>query len=169
MFLFFWTDPTLGHVQSCQPFHIGHNLSRPCRLYYAITPMMKSCQKMQIELNDKMVIFMCMLVCVGGGGGIGRDSISDLHFPVVVPQLIGVCTLKQWANRSAWFIFLGLVHHFLARQFLAKYRFYSSADSLWSRWRRRLTKTGPLATSRKIQKLIQQTFRGESRTNIHVL
>ena len=106
-----------------------------------------------------------MWLCPGGG----RVCISNQHFPVVVPQPIGFCILKKQANCSTWFIFSRLILHFLLRCILAKCSFRSSIHSQQSCRSGRLMKTGPLATRRKIEKLIQQTFREEYRTNIHVL
>ena len=79
------------------------------------------------------------------------------------------CILKKQFNRSTWFIFPCLIRHFLARHFLAKCSFHSSVHSLRSFQRGRLMKMGPAATSRKIQELVQQTFRKDRGTNIHVL
>ena len=110
-------------------------------------------------------MFMHML-CGSGGG---RDSVNNWHFLVVVPQPVGFCRLKRGANCWAWFIFLHLIRHSLARRFLAKRSFYSSERSLWSCQSSRLMKTGPLATSKKIYNLLQQTFREEYGANMYVL
>ena len=50
-----------------------------------------------------------------------------------------------------------------------KSRFHSSVPSLWSCQSGRLTKTQHLAAYRKTEKLVQQTFRDEYWTNVHVL
>ena len=103
--------------------------------------------------------------CLGGGG----ESVSKQHFLVVVPQPIRFCVWQKWANHSTWFIFPRLICHFLVRHIPAKSSFSSSVHSLWSCLSGRLTKMEPLATSRKIQKLIQQTSREKYRTSVHIL
>ena len=99
----------------------------------------------------------------------GRERVhQQWHFLVVVPQPVSFYIWKKQANRCGRFIFPCLIHHFLARLFLVKCSLHSSVHSLQSCQSRRLTKTGPLTNSRKIQKLIRQTFREEHRRNIHV-
>ena len=110
---------------------------------------------------------MTIPMCLGGGGG--RESVSNWHVLVVVPQPTGFCILKKPAIRSTRSIFLHLTCHFLVRHFLAKCHFHSSVLSLQSCQSRRLIKTGPTSTGKKTQKLIQQTFREDYWTNIHVL
>ena len=48
---------------------------------------------------------MPMRACVWGGR---RESVSNQHFLVVVPQPIGFCILKKWAKCIACFIFPAL-------------------------------------------------------------
>ena len=97
----------------------------------------------------------------------GRESVSKWYCLVVVPQPIGFCILQKWANCSAWFIFPPFILHFLRRHWQNE---ASILQFICSRHAKvgRLMKTRPLATSRKIQKLIQQTFREDYRTNLHV-
>ena len=76
---------------------------------------------------------------------------------------------KETANHNPWFVFLCLMPHFMLRHFLAKCSFHSSVRSQQSCQSGRLMKTGPSTSRRKIQKLIQQTFREEYPTNITVL
>ena len=128
----------VGFLWSCEHraanhYTLFHNLSCPSGLYYAVMFLMKSlCQKMS------MVIFMH----VRPWGG--RVSVSNLYFLVVLPQSIGFCILRKQASHSFWFIFLHLIHHFLARHFLANCSLHSSFRLLWSCCNRRLTKTGAL-------------------------
>ena len=106
-------------------------------------------------------------MCLGGA----RESVSKQHFLVIVPQPIGIgfCLWKRWAIIALGSFSLGLIDHFLTRHFLAKCSFHSSICSPWSCRCGRLKEIGRLATSTNIQKLIQQTFREEYQTNIHVL
>ena len=99
----------------------------------------------------------------------GRKFVSYCHCPVVMSQPIVFFSLKKQANLSTWFIFRHLICHFLARHFLVKCSLRSSVRSLWSCRIGRLMKAGPSVSSRKVQNLIQQTFREEQHTNIHVL
>ena len=109
----------------------------------------KNVNKMKTQ-NGQFHAHVC--VCLRGG----REAISNWNFLVVVPQPPGFCILKKWANGSAWFTFLWLIPHFLPRHFLAKCSFHSSVCLLWTCRNGCLTKMGPLAFSRKIQKLIQR-------------
>ena len=80
-------------------------------------------------------------VCPRGG----RESGSNWHFLVVVPQPISYRFLKKRMNRSAWFIFPRFIHHSLVRHFLAKCSFHSSVHSLQLCWGSgRLTKMEPI-------------------------
>ena len=94
--------------------------------------------------------FSCLSMHVWGEG----ESVSKRHF------LVRFCIWKIKANCSAWFIFPCLIPHFLLRHFLAKCSFPSSVCPQQSCQCRRLTKTGPSASSRKIEKFIQQDFHG---------
>ena len=110
-----------------------------------------------------MVILMHACLCLRGG----RQSVSNQHFLVVVPQPISFCILKKQANGSAWFIFKCLIPHFLRRNFLAICSFHFSVHSQQSCRSWRLTKTGPVAASRKMKK--KRYFqREEYQTNIQV-
>ena len=100
-----------------------------------------------------------MPACVWGE----RESFSNQHFIVVVPQPINFCILKKWANHSTWLIFpqAHLIRHFLLRHFLAKFSFHSSVHSQQSCRSGKLAKTGPTAPRRKVQQLIQWDFQRE--------
>ena len=143
----------VSHIQSCQPLCIGSNLLRPSRLYFAFMCMINHYTKKCLN-NGHFHVYVCL--CQGGG----REFVSKQHFRVVVPQPIGFCLLQKQANPSVWFIFPCLACHFFVRHFLAKGSFHSSVCSL--RWCQsgRLTKTRPLATSRKIQTHLTDDQRG---------
>ena len=79
--------------QSCQPLRIRRNSSHPWWNHYAR------------RRKNNRVIFMPVCVYLEGG----RESISNQHFLVVVPQPICFCIWKKWASRSAWFSFLCLI------------------------------------------------------------
>ena len=105
-----------------------------------------------------MFIFILVCWCLGGGW----ETVNNQHSLATVPWPIGFCILKKRTN-------LHLILHFLPRHLLGKMQLPFFSHSQWSCWSRRLTKTGPLAIHRKIQNLIQQTFREEYQTNIHAL
>ena len=116
--------------------------------------MMKSlCLKMK-----KIIVkwpFSCICIHVS----MGRERVLQQQAFFVVSQPISFWISRKWAKHSTWFIFPGWTRHFLVRYFLAKCSFQSSFCLLWSFWSRRLTRMGPSASSRKIQKLTQQTFK----------
>ena len=64
----------------------------------------------------------CVCPCSGGK----ESLVSNQHFLVLLRQPISFCILKKRASCSAWFIFLGLICHFLVRHSLAKCFFHSS-------------------------------------------
>ena len=57
-------------LQSCQSLHIRHNLSHPRRLYYAITPMMKS-----LHPENVNKIIKRSFSCTGMHVSKGRESV----------------------------------------------------------------------------------------------
>ena len=67
-----------------------------------------------------------------------------------------------WEGGRVW-------QRYLARCVLTKCSFHSSVHWLQSCQNGRLTKMGSRATSGKIQKLSQQTFREDYQTNMHTL
>ena len=77
---------------------------------------------------------------------------------------MGFCILKKQAHCSTWFIFLCLICHFLVRHFLAKCGFHSSFAVVMP-----MQKADKNRSLGKIQKLIQQTFRDQYWTAVHVL
>ena len=122
-----------------------------------------SCQPLGIGSNlsrPSTTLYFHAYACVWLGGE--KEFVSSL-------QPISFRAVKKQANRSAWFIFLLLIPHFLLRHFLEKRSIHSSVHSQRSCRSRRLTKTGPLATSGKNRKLTQHTFREDYWTNIHAL
>ena len=116
-----------------------------------------------------MVIFVHMHGCVRGEGG--RPWATGIFmwlchsWLTFVPQPISFCILKKQANRSVWFIFWCLIHHFLVRHLVAKCSFHSSVRKqghaeVGGWWKR------PLSARRKSSKLVQLTFREEYRVNL---
>ena len=96
----------------------------------------------------------------------GRESLPQLAFSCgCATAKWHRCILKKRAICSPWFIFLRL----MLRCSQAKCSFHSSVCSQGWCWGGRLKKTGPSATCRNIEKLIQQTFREEYWRNVHVL
>ena len=145
--------------QSCWPSYCGSNLSRPSKLlhYYTLDEV-----TMPRNVN-KMLIFVRLCACIWGG--VHQWPIFSCGW--VADSRLSI--LKRQANCSAWFIFPRLICHFLVRHCQAKCSFHSSVLSLQSCWSGWLTKTWPLATSRKTQKLMRQTFREDYWTNTLVL
>ena len=97
----------------------------------------------------------------------GRERVHQLP-GVFVPHPIGFCILKRQASRSCCFIFLLLIPHYLQKlPGKLQLPFFSSFTAVLLKPKADVN--GASATSRKIQKLVQQTFREEYWTDIHVL
>ena len=146
--------------QSYWPSYCGSNLSRPSKLlhYYTLDEV-----TMPRNVN-KMLIFVPLCACIWGGGGVHQWPIFSCGW--VADSRLSI--LKRQANCSAWFIFPRLICHFLMKHFPANCSFHSSVHSLRSCRRKWLTKMGSSVTSRKIQILIQQTFREECIRQIYM-
>ena len=125
-------------------------------------PMVKLLRKKRV---NKMVIFMPMSACAWGEGE-SPPAISI--FLWLCHSQLAFAFWKSGPNFSLALFSPHLICHFLMRHFLAKCSFFYSACSPRSCRSGGLTKTGPLATGRKIQKLVQQTFREEYQTNSRV-
>ena len=96
----------------------------------------------------KIIIWSFSYVSVRSLGG-ERESTSNWHLLVVVPQPVDFCILKQWANRNAWLIFLCLIHYFLVRPGKRQLPFFSLFPVVMLKGKSG-KKTRPLAISRKI-------------------
>ena len=103
--------------------------------------------------------------CPGGG----KESISNWHFLMVVPQPVGFCILNKRVNYSIWIIFLCLIRLFPARHFQAKCSFQSSIHSLQSCQSGRLTKGGLQSPVERFRNSYNRLSARNSLTNIHVL
>ena len=82
-----------------------------------------SCQPLGIGCNlsrPSTTLYFHACACVWLGGE--KESVSNL-------QPISFCAVKKQANRSAWFNFPCLIHHFLA-----KCSFHSSVHSEMKSW-----------------------------------
>ena len=87
--------------------YIRHNLSRPSRLYYAITPIMKSLHSHTKNLNNRMAIFMPIHACVQKEGE--SPSATSIFLWLCCSQF-AFCILPHSVPRNKALVSRGFAH-----------------------------------------------------------